>query len=287
MPVRKPFYQEFNSITKSAIDRRYYHNCAIDSHYHMNPELVYVYAGTLTVLIHSTPMTMQPGQFCLVLPWQLHGYSTGETSDSVIIVFPVKYIQLFTQKMSSYYGRSQVFTASEPILSLFRTWLFDDQAQPDEYIFSSVLYGLCHHFLEQCTFENTDQKPEPDLQTQMMNYISVHRHETLSLKDLSEHFGYSYHYISHLFRENMGLSFHLFRNIQRVEAATALLENEELSISEISWRCGFQNIRTFNRVFLQLIGQSPSSYRADFLAQNGSMTIYASDFRLETDAVGN
>ena len=287
MPVRKPFYQEFNSTTKPVVDRRYYHNCIFDNHYHMNPELVYVYAGELTAMIRSVPMTIRAGQFCLVLPWQLHAYSTEETSDAMIIVFPAKYIQLFTQKMSSYHGHTQVFTVSEPILSLFQTWLFDPQAQPDEYVFSSVLYGLCHHFKEQCPCEDANQEPESNLETRMMNYISAHCHEAISLKDLSDHFGYSYHYISHMFQENTGLSFHLFRNIQRVTRAAALLEDEKLSISEIAWRCGFQNIRTFNRVFLQLMGQSPSSYREEVWARDSRISVFPSDLYLKPDAVSN
>ena len=120
-----------------------------------------------------------------------------------------------------------------------------------------------------------------------MNYISAHCHEAISLKDLSDHFGYSYHYISHMFQKNTGLSFHLFRNIQRVTRAAALLEDEKLSISEIAWRCGFQNIRTFNRVFLQLMGQSPSSYREEVWARDSRISVFPSDLYLKPDAVSN
>ena len=286
MTKRAPVYQEFNSITKSAIDRCYYHDYAVESHYHMNPELVYVSSGTLNVTINASTTPIEAGNFCLVLPWQVHAYDTPETSESVIIVFPSRYIQLFVQNMGAYCGVTQVFPASAHVAALFMEHLYDDGVQPDEYIFSSVLYGLCHCFMAHCALEDVGAQSESSLQMRMMNYISVHRHEDISLQRMAELFGYSYFYLSHLFRKNTGLSFHLFCNIKRVEEAASLLEEETISVSEIAWRCGFRNIRTFNRVFLQLMGQSPSRYRGERLAHNSSMTVYESDLRLATEYIG-
>ena len=282
MKSHAPIYQDFNSIPTSAIDRCYYHNCSIENHYHMNPELVYVSAGNLDVTINSETETIAAGQFCLVLPWQFHAYDTPDNSEAMIIVFPSRYIQVFIQKMSAYCGTTQVFDANPSIKALFMEYLYDDAAEPNEYMFMSIMYGLCHSFMEHCSLKNTDIPTESSLQIQMMNYISSHQKGDLSLKTFAQQFGYSYYYLSRLFRKNTRLGFHQFCNIKRVESAVALLETEELTISEISWQCGFRNLRTFNRVFLQLIGQSPSQYRNECLEHNSSMVRHESYLRLST-----
>lgn len=286
MAARVPNYQDFNSIVNTAIDRRYYHDYAVEVHYHMNPELVYVSSGCMNVTINTVDKVIEAGQFCLILPWQFHAFNTPNTSDSVIIVFPERYIQLFAQNMSAYCGRTHVFSANAAVKSLFMEYLYDNTVQPDEYIFMSVLYGLCHCFSKQCALENAEQSSDYSILVQIMNYISAHRRENLSLQAISELFGYNYYYLSRLFRKNAGLSFHLFCNIKKVEEAAALLENEKLTVSEIAWLCGFHNIRTFNRVFYQLMGQSPTSYRNERFDHSSSMTVYEADLRLSTEFIG-
>ena len=286
MADRAPIYQDFNSIINTAINRCYYHDYSEKPHYHLNPELIYVSSGCMNVIINATNKAIEAGQFCLILPWQFHSFETPNTSDSVIIVFPTRYIQLFVTNMSIYGGYTQVFSADPAVKSLFMEYLYDSTVQPDEYIFMSVLYGLCHCFLRQSMLENAEQPPDDSLVVQVMNYVSTHLQENLSLQAISELFGYNYYYLSRLFRKNTGLSFHLFCNIKKVESATTLLEETKLTASEIAWRCGFHNIRTFNRVFSQLVGQSPKSYRNERFDHSSSMTVYKEDLHLSTEFIG-
>ena len=53
-----------------------------------------------------------------------------------------------------------------------------------------------------------------------------------------------------------------FLTRRRLDAAAALLlENPELSVTEIAFRCGFQSSQYFARVFRSRIGHSPSGHR--------------------------
>ena len=277
-------YQDFNSTNGSAIDRRYYRDFAFHGHYHINPEITYVSKGSLNVTINGQQMTIEAGQFCLIMPWQIHSYHTPASSESMIIVFPTRYIQLFLQNMTAYSYSTQVFNATQAIHGMFLEYLHN-ATSPDEYIFSSVLYGLCHCFLEACSLQGAQRSPDSPLLIDIMNYLSEHYSEALSLKDVAARFGYSYYYLSRLFSRNIGLSFHQFLNIRRVEQAAWQLEETDVSVSEIAWKCGFGNIRTFNRVFRQLMGIAPSRYRMESAAGNGQMSVYDADFRFRSDAM--
>ena len=54
------------------------------------------------------------------------------------------------------------------------------------------------------------------------------------------------------------MHFSRYVNLYRVERATNLLMNTDMSITEIALSSGFQSIRSFNRVYLELTGLSPS-----------------------------
>jgi len=47
----------------------------------------------------------------------------------------------------------------------------------------------------------------------------------------------------------------------RVERAKNLLLNPHLRISEIAYAVGFQSLTHFNRVFQELTGESPTTFR--------------------------
>jgi transcriptional regulator GlxA family with amidase domain len=54
------------------------------------------------------------------------------------------------------------------------------------------------------------------------------------------------------------MHFSRYVNLFRVDAATELLQHTDLPITEIALQSGFQSIRNFNRVFLEITGKTPS-----------------------------
>ena len=57
-----------------------------------------------------------------------------------------------------------------------------------------------------------------------------------------------------------GTNFKAYVNGLRISEACRLLEEENLSIQDVSEATGFTCTRTFNREFLQIVGKTPSEY---------------------------
>jgi len=51
-------------------------------------------------------------------------------------------------------------------------------------------------------------------------------------------------------------------NMIRMERASELLTNRDMTLTEIAMSAGFQSISSFNRVFRAEKGMSPGEYRA-------------------------
>ncbi|HEU4953145.1 MAG TPA: helix-turn-helix transcriptional regulator [Gemmatimonadales bacterium] len=64
------------------------------------------------------------------------------------------------------------------------------------------------------------------------------------------------------FKQAFGVPPHRYLLTRRIERATALLRDTDLSITEIAFQTGWESLGTFGRTFRDVAGQSPSAIRA-------------------------
>ncbi|MEV0293743.1 helix-turn-helix domain-containing protein [Nocardia sp. NPDC050710] len=73
-------------------------------------------------------------------------------------------------------------------------------------------------------------------------------------------------HLTRLFRKEIGMTPAQYVEQVRVEAAQALLESGDDGVATIARRCGFGSEETMRRVFLKVLGASPTDYRNRFRA---------------------
>jgi AraC family transcriptional regulator len=81
------------------------------------------------------------------------------------------------------------------------------------------------------------------------------------LLDIADACGVSVSHFSRAFRRSTGLAPHAWLLHARVEAAKALLQKREASLSTIARVCGFADQSHFTRVFTRRVGLSPGAWR--------------------------
>lgn len=93
-------------------------------------------------------------------------------------------------------------------------------------------------------------------------YIASHYMDSdLSLMKVGDHVGISASYLSELFNEIADDKFSSYLAAYRVEKAQQLLRTTTLTIKDVGYRCGFNSIQNFIRVFKRCAGQPPGQYR--------------------------
>jgi YesN/AraC family two-component response regulator len=97
------------------------------------------------------------------------------------------------------------------------------------------------------------------------SYIESHLGEKLSEKSLAELCGMSSFHFSRTFKQVCGVTFRDFVIKTRIKKAAELLTNPNLSITEISYEVGFQDLSNFSRTFRRYTGKSPSTHRNKYL----------------------
>lgn len=142
-------------------------------------------------------------QMCMILPWQIHSFYTRDFSRTIVLVVAHSYMDDFLNSMRGYYGQTQVFRPEPAIQELFMQYLFTGPF-PDPYIIASVLLGLCHCFTVQCPILPCEDSRRAPALYDAFNYISAHYKEPLTLGSVAAELGYSYYYLSHIFKSYAG-----------------------------------------------------------------------------------
>lgn len=92
-------------------------------------------------------------------------------------------------------------------------------------------------------------------------YIDLHYHEELSLSKLSKQFFLQPNTISKNFRKIWGKNINYYINSVRITNAVKILDTENISITELSERVGYDNVNTFLRQFKEKMDVSPLQYK--------------------------
>ena len=97
---------------------------------------------------------------------------------------------------------------------------------------------------------------------EVIAFIDEHYAEDICLEEIAHSIGFSKYHFSRLFKQYTNYTFCDYLNFRRVKAAENLLAQKKLPVTEIALCSGFSSISTFNRLFRQFNGCSPSEYRA-------------------------
>ncbi len=133
-------------------------------------------------------------------------------------------------------------------------------------LFMQIVARLCRA-TDVRTLASTNYLPDPSGYmsvgiNKVLSHIGCHLTEPLSEIDLSVIAGQSPSAFSRSFRRHTGMTLVQYINRLRINLACQLLMSDEaVSITEICYSVGFNNLSNFNRHFLTQKGMPPSRFR--------------------------
>ena len=99
---------------------------------------------------------------------------------------------------------------------------------------------------------------------QITDYLNEHYAEALTLSQISEKFFISTSHLSHVFKNETGLSPIQYMMQRRIGEAQSLLVETSLTIQQIEERLGFTDSAHFSKMFKKCVGVTPKEYRKHF-----------------------
>ncbi len=110
---------------------------------------------------------------------------------------------------------------------------------------------------------HTFEQPLREEIVKIRDYLLNHLQDELSIEVASNVVNMSHSYFSHLFKEEMNISFTDYVNRIRILKACELLSNTKLKIQQIACMVGYNNFNYFCVIFKKQIGMTPNQYRSN------------------------
>ena len=96
----------------------------------------------------------------------------------------------------------------------------------------------------------------------IFTYVEQHFNEELNIQKVASVAGLSVPSFCNYFKKVMSTTFTDFVNQYRIQRACQLLQQDR-TIAETSFECGFNNVAYFNKVFKTITKKTPSGFKKE------------------------
>lgn len=230
-------------------------NLQFGHHLHNSFELIYVYKGCLNVTVEDRQFSAKAGEAVIVFPNQIHAIKSEGETESYLCVFENSLAGEFYRAIKGFEADNHAFKiADESLVS----GLTEEQ---NKYKLKSRIYGIIGDFAEQCGSLYRKKYKSNEIIGKILNFVSVHYAENISMKNAAKEIGYDYHYLSNLLQKTLNTTFRSVLNEYRISCARYLLVSKENKIYGVAKECGFNSLCSFNRNFKSFTGVTPEDFR--------------------------
>ncbi|MDR1176530.1 MAG: helix-turn-helix domain-containing protein [Treponema sp.] len=248
-------------------------------HWHNEIEIVFACQGDLLVEYGGVKRLLRQGEIAVINSTEIHAVNSVDSTDSrEHIVFMLQISVQFFRTMSAHINSLRFLDRIEgPEAEEIRKYLLlvMDEEQNEREAKPAVIHGFCglivalllRHFCENISSEfpknetSSDYNRNYDRLKKVLGFVNEHYAESPSLNEIAEIVYVSPYYLSHFFTRTMGMTYLQYLNYVKVTMAKQSLAATDDAVIDILSRSGFANTKTFNRVFREIVGCSPSEYR--------------------------
>lgn len=234
-------------------------------HWHLEPEIVYIFEGTAELFINGKTYYATQNQTFFIESGCVHYI---KSSNSIIITCQAKLklydkllaYSLHNPQLSRVYQIEQLY--DKIIKYSSQTGLFN------KHSISACLQELAYNIFSNEKIMPKDKQNNLYIENikNILQYIDNNL-EFVTFDDITNKFGYSKGYFSRLFAKLTGTNFRDYLNISRVQQSIILIKNGDAKIIDIATSCGFNSMRHFNRVFKQITNFTPTSLPQNFVLE--------------------
>ncbi|EDL55294.1 transcriptional regulator, AraC family protein [Vibrio mediterranei AK1] len=245
-----------------------------EAHWHAAAEFICILKGSFAIGVDGNSKTYHSGGMVFLAPNKIHSLQSKTANSRLLTVqFSPLLFQQLTGDVSFNYGVKSFEHQSEKDRSVWDAML--DLASEyvtdlDTISFShmSLIYRLLANIERVSEVINLTQNSVRDNDDELiktcLTYIDSHYMEPLTLTDIAERSGLSYHYVSRMFKRVCGFNFKDYLTFIRVSKALPLLCDTTFPITDIAHKCGFSEHKLLIAAFRKYYDQTPTAFRKKY-----------------------
>ena len=236
----------------------------VPAHVHSLAEMLILTRGSAVISIDEKSCRLSPGDAVIFFPLVPHSYDElSEDVGGLVAIFPPDIIQEYAGTFHGLQPEDPLLPAAKTSVELrlavdrlSRLNMEDNLAMCVAYL-HVLLAGVLHSLTYRPVYDYSDR----GLGHRIIQYISDHAFEEITLESASHALGISTSHLSHFFSERLHTNFRRFINAIRIEKARMLMRNPNMTLTDVCDACGYTNMRTFRRAFQAEMGCLPSEHQ--------------------------
>lgn len=250
-------------------------NYAYPSHWHNAVELIYAQKDICSVNVNNVEYVLNERDILIAAPGDIHNFHVHNSRGiRYFIQFDITKLFGFNETTSykAFQYHTELVTSKDNahVHQVLENQLIKMIDEYNNSGFASDLFFNARFLditviLSRSLFKNpgiskNSSKPhELSKLDKAFRYIEDNFHSQISLADVSKAAGFSECHFSRVFKKATEKNFHSYLNEYRIKKSEQLLF-EGAAIADAAFCSGFNSIVTFNRIFKQTKGCSPSEY---------------------------
>lgn len=236
-------------------------NFTFPPHMHQHIELQLCLTGEVGVICNGTERILKPGEIMISFPHDIHAYQyTGEGTGLMVIVHP-SLLPMLEPRLRGLRYENFLSPEGDQLTQIGKALLEAYSEEAPQEVIVGYLYVLFGTVLRMLPVTHQENKISQDTFSRVMEHLSEHYMESISLKTLARTAGVDPSHLSRMFKDRLGYGFLQYLHMLRVEDAKNKLRHTKQKITQIQLSSGFSDQKTFNRVFKELTGMTPGEYR--------------------------
>ena len=250
---------------------------AFPPHWHEAVEVVYVLDGNIEIGVNNQKYSLQNGDIFLINSGDIHYFPTNSRQvQRIILHFEMPVLEAFAEEIKNKRFNKVLFKESDFLDNnpheILEKQLLDILKENEgknigyKIAMKARLYDILVILLRYVSTEayyikdkNSHFKHLERLE-RVFDYIEKNYDTNIDLEDIAKVANFSIYHFTRFFKEATQMTFSQYLNSYRVDKAVEQLISKGSSVTEVGFLTGFGSIRTFNRVFKQFKGCSPSNY---------------------------
>jgi AraC-like DNA-binding protein len=245
-------------------------------------EVVYVLEGSLTIGVNNEVHTLNARDIILVSGGDVHYFLPQPNRvNRIILHFEMPFFESYATALKDKKFSRVLLKESDPIddksgVSIHKVLEKHILEILDEYkckqqgyrlVLKARLFDILVTLLRNVPMESHSphekvrQLNRLERLDQVFSFVEQNHGRHIPLEEIASVANFSVYHFTRFFKETTGMTFGQYINNYRVAKAESYLLHTDDTVTEVVFKSGFGSIKTFNRVFKQIKGCSPSQYR--------------------------